>query len=142
MGHKSNVIKVFVTILLFVWCVPSFGQNSSINMPLGTVWFVGKSTYLTREAKVTLSGFIKQIRDNPKLQVKAVSFNKDLCDECGDRSWKRAKIVLSYLSKHGIPDNRLTFTNELDGELNKVDLFLISPINNNASHPVIKKRSK
>lgn len=76
------------------------------------------------------------------MQVQAVSFNKDFCDVCGARSLKRTMAVLTYLSKRGIPDNKLTLTNCLDGELNKVDLFLVPPIRDSflIPHPALRKK--
>ncbi len=144
MGHKNNVIGFFIMSLLMVSFIPSSGQKSPTAVKIGTVWFIGKGTKLTKSARATLDSCIRQIqnKNNQAMQVQAVSYNKDFCDECGNRSWKRTKTVLSYFSKHGISDEKLTFTNQLDGELNKVDLFLVLPIQNNTPHPVIKKVRK
>jgi len=124
--------------------IPCFAQNGTFpndDVQIGTVWFKGKSPKLSKEAKAVLDTVIQRIQNNPTMQVKTVSFNKDFCDKCSNRSWKRATAVLSYLSKHGVPQNRLVITNKLEGELNKIDLFLTSPISNSI-HPVLKKRSK
>jgi hypothetical protein len=124
-------------IFILAKCFPLgvFGQDTdyvpSIN--LETVWFKAESTKLTKNAKITLDSLITQIKSNPKIVVQAIAYNKDLCDKCGVRSWKRATAVLTYLSKHGISDNRLSFTNRLDGELNKVDLLLTSLTQSNIS---------
>lgn len=142
MGFQTKVTSFFVMVLLFVWWIPSFSQYSPADKPLGTVRFIGKSTKLTRQAKVKLDNIVSQIKDDTTMHVKAISFYKDFCDKCGDRSWKRANAVLAYLSKHGIADDRLNLTNELDGELNKVDLFLIAPIKGHAPYPVINKKKK
>ena len=114
---------VFI-LFYFLPCV-SFGQENAHepDIKLGTVWFKNKSTKLAQDAKSTLDSFIRQIQNDTSLTAQVISFNKDLCDKCGVRSWKRATAVLTYLSKHGVSGDRLTFTNRLEGELNKVDLF-------------------
>jgi hypothetical protein len=141
MGHRSKIFCFIVAILVIVSCIPSFGQtvtSPNEDVQLGTVWFAGKSTKLTKEAKATLDTFIKQIQNSPDMQVKAVSFNKDLCDKCSNRSWKRTEKILKYLSKHGVSKNRLVSTNRLEGEFNKVDIFLTASISD-SPHPGIKK---
>lgn len=121
----------------------TYGQNydDTPDIQLGTVWFKGKSTKLTKDGKATLDSFIQQIQSNPSMHVQAISYNKDFCDKCGARSWKRANTVLTYLSKQGVPDNRLVFTNRLEGELNKVDLHLTSLFPSDTPAPIIKGRS-
>ena len=144
MDHRNRILGFIVAILLIVICIPSFGQglaSSKDDVQLGTVWFKGKSVKLAKEAKAALDTFIKQIQNNPTMQVMAVSFNKDFCDKCSKRSWKRTTAILKYLSKHGIPENRLVSTNRLEGELNKVDIFLTASIGD-SPHPGIKKRNK
>jgi len=141
MGHQNKMLSFIIGISLIVCYIPSFGQNiisPNDDVQLGTVWFNGKSIKLTKEAKAALDTFIKEIQNNPTMQVKAVSFNKDLCDKCSNRSWKRATAVLKYLSKHGVSEDRLGFTNRLEGELNKVDIFLTASISDSL-HPGIKK---
>ena len=141
MGHQNKILSFIVAVSLVVCCISSFGQNivsPNDDVQLGTIWFSGKSVKLTKETKATLDTFIKQIQNSPTMQVRAVSFNKDFCDKCGNRSWKRTTAILKYLSKHGVSDNRLIFTNRLEGELNKVDIFLTASISESL-HPGIKK---
>ncbi len=134
------------TIFILLYFLPSvsFGQeNKHIpDIKLGTVWFKDKSTRLTLNAKLTLDSFIRQIQKDTTLSVQVISFNKDFCDKCGVRSWKRATTVLTYLAKHGVSNKRLTFTNRLEGELNKVDLFLTSLKPDNMPAPIIKRQKK
>jgi hypothetical protein len=142
----NTLIKFLLAIALFAECVPSFAQDKrdsiSIHIPLGEVWFNGKSAKLTKHAKAILSSFIVPIQAKPTLKVQAVAYNKDFCSECDARSWKRSISVLNYLSKHGVPDDRLVFTNKLDsGELNKVELSLVYfPPDDNTPHPVMGRR--
>jgi hypothetical protein len=141
MIRQSKMISFIVVILLNVCCISSLGQTTispDNEVQLGTVWFNNKSIKLTKEAKSALDTFIKQIQHNPTMQVKAVSFNKDLCDKCSNRSWKRATAILKYLSKHGVSEDRLVFTNRLEGELNKVDIFLTASTGD-LPHPGVKK---
>lgn len=142
MGHPNKILSVIVAISLIVICIPSFGQgiiSQNEEIQLGTVLFRGNSLKLTKEAKTTLDIFIKQIQKSLGMQVKAVSFNKDFCDKCSRRSSKRTTAILKYLSKHGVSKDRLIFTNRLEGELNKVDIFLTPP-NSNSPHHDIKKQ--
>jgi len=129
-------------VLLLSLPFVTFGQDYDIK--LGAVWFKDKSVRLTKAAKATLDSFVIQIKANPAMNVQAVSFSKDLCDKCGIRSLKREEVVLTYLSLHGISADRLMSTNRLEGELNKVDLFLTSSSLRNTPlpHPDIRKRNK
>lgn len=134
---KLRISFIFLLYVPFV----TFGQTTE-GMPdinLGTVWFKGESIKLTKDAKATLDTFITQIRQNPKMSVQAIAFNKDFCDKCAVRSIKRAKAVLTYLSQHGVTDDRLTYTNRLQGELNKVDIVLTSLTMSNEPHPSTKR---
>ena len=127
-------------VLLLTSPLVSLGQENDIK--LGTVWFKDKNASLTKAAKATLDSIIIQIKANPTMNAQAVSFNKDFCDKCGVRNMKRCAAVLTYLSRHGISVDRLMSTNRLEGELNKVDLFLTSSSLSNTSPPVIRKRNK
>lgn len=140
MGRGNKMFILIITITLGVGCIPSFGQDGiKDDVKLGTVWFRGKSIELTKEAKAALDIFTKQIQNSPTMQVRAVSYNKDLCDKCSNRSWKRTTVIFKYLSKHGVSANRLIFTNQLEGELNKVDMFLTASVID-SPHPSIKKQ--
>lgn len=133
-----------VFILFYFFPCITFGQSNESKQDIKsvTVWFKGNSIKLTQGTKATLDLLIRQIKNDTALYVQAISYNKDFCDKCGVRSWKRATAVLTYLYNHGISDNRLTFTNRLEGELNKVDLFLtsIKPISITA--PINKRQNK
>jgi len=141
MGRSNKMFSLIVAISLIAGCIPSFAQNiisPKDDVQVGTVWFEGKSIKLTKEAKAALDTLIKQIQNNPTMQVKAVSYNKDLCDKCSKRSWKRTTAIFKYLSKRRVSENRLVSTNRLEGELNKVDIFLTASISD-SPHPGIKK---
>ena len=129
---------LFVLLLIFPLASP--GQDDEIK--LGTVWFKDKNIKLTITARASLDSFIIQIKENPVMHVQAISYNKDFCDKCCVRSMKRCAAVLTYLSKHGIAADRLKSTNLLEGELNKVDLFLTSSVLGNTPDPVIRVRNK
>lgn len=105
---------------------------------LGTISFRGGSSKLTKEARLILDSFVTVIQINLTAKVQAVAYNKDLCSVCGDRSWRRATEVLKYLSKHGVCEDRLTFTNSLEGDFNKVDIFLVSEKYKDISAYIIK----
>lgn len=131
MGQGNKMLGFIVTILVTFGNIPSIGQNvitPNDEIQLGTVWFNGKSTKLTNEARSALDTIIKQILTNPTLQVKIVSYNKDFCDKCSKRSWKRTSLIVKYISKYGISEERLLSENRLEGEMNKVDIVLISSI--------------
>jgi hypothetical protein len=136
------MILRILSALFLILNLTSYGQdgNNSPDIELGSVWFKEKSTKLTKDAKITLDSFMHIIQDNPTMHVRAVSYNKDFCDRCGVRSWRRATAVLTYLAKHGISNDRLSFTNQLEGELNKVDLLLTSLTPNNTPAPLIRNR--
>lgn len=131
-------LRILLVLLSFLPFVTS-GQDNDIK--LGTIWFKDKSASLTKAAKSTLDSFIIQIKSNPTRHVQAISYNKDLCDKCGVRSMKRVEAVFTYLSRHGISADRLLSANRLEGELNRVDLFLTSSAFNNTPVPVIRKRN-
>lgn len=129
-----------LALLFLVLHLCTYGQNhdQTPDIELGTIWFKGKSTKLTGVAKASLDKFVQQIQSNPAMHVKAVSFNKDFCNQCGVRSWTRATTVLRYLSERGIAKDRFRFTNRLEGELNKMDLYLTFAIPNNTPAPIIR----
>lgn len=144
MGQHNKIISFIVAISLIIGCIPSFGQDitsSKDNVHIGTVCFKDKSSKLTKEAKATLDTLIKQIQGKPAMQVKAVSSNKDFCDKCSSRSWKRVTAIMKYFTKHGVPKDRLVFTNLLEGESNKVEIFLAASVRD-SPHPNIKKEDR
>ena len=124
-------LSMSLRIVFILFCCFPFmilGKNSQYyqDIKIGTVWFQGKSSKLSNEARLALDSFIREIQKDTTLKVQAVAYNKDFCSKCGNRSWKRATVVLTYLSRRGISEDRLTFTNILEGDFNKVDLFFVS----------------
>ena len=139
MGRQNNIKSLFIAVIMLIWHTPSSCQDNNLDQKIGTVYFIGEKAKLTKNAKATLDSCVKQIQNHSSMHVQVISYNKDFCEQCGDISWKRAQSVLRYLSKRGISKDRLTFSNQLDGELNKVDLLLVTPIRKDISRPKPQK---
>lgn len=110
------------------------------DIPLGIVSFKDNSTKLTKEAKTKLDMMIVQIRHNRNKQVRLVTSFKDLCDECGKRSWDRTDVIFRYLENHGLRGIRPQFNTFWAEESNNVELILTEPIEYNPQpHPNLRK---
>ena len=142
MGQPNKIFSYILAISLISGSQPSFGQTTTSpddDVKLGTVWFKDKSAKLTKEAKAVLDSFLKRIQSNPTMQVKTVFSNKDFCSKCDIRNWKRSTSIFKYLSRHGVSERRLEFTNTVKEESNKVDIFFTASVSD-SPHPNIKKR--
>lgn len=142
MGLLSKVIAFVIVLSFLTLSVSSFSQSATSpqdDIQLGSVSFKKNSTKLSKKMKEVLDTMISHMQSNATMQVRAISSNKDLCPKCSKRSWKRTQAVLQYLSKHGVSEQRLVFTNRLDGESNKVDLFLTTSVGESV-HPNFNKQ--
>jgi len=118
-------LKAFLVYMMFLPVV-SVAQDSlhQPDSPPGTVWFSRKSARLTKAARASLDSMLGSIQVDTSLDIQIITYAKDLCEKCGLLSWIRAERVSNYLTKKGVSGNRIIATNRIEGELNKVDLFL------------------
>lgn len=98
---------------------------------IGTVIFKHGGAKLTKKAKAVLDMLVGQMRVDSSVQIVGTLSNKDLCTTCGARSWDRTQTLITYFFNCGIPEQRLSIVNRLDGESNKVNLFLMRSVGEN-----------
>lgn len=78
---------------------------------LNNIYFVANASFFQDKSYAELNKVVTFLKSNPSLKVEVGGHTNGLCDDdfCNDLSNRRAKEVMDYLIKNGIPSSRLSF---------------------------------
>jgi outer membrane protein OmpA-like peptidoglycan-associated protein len=132
--EKKINISEGINFINLVADTPKEIEKVESNLPTNAVdeiiiYFEQSDFNLTKEAKIQLDNFSKQLKENSQLKVKIIGYTDNIGDPRLNEALSeyRAKISLNYLTKLGIDASRLSWvgmgdknpTNPNDTELNK-----------------------
>ena len=112
------------TIFLFIYGITGFTQDLQSRSDTVYIEFRPESIELTRSAKSTLDSLAVLMQANSALGLKITASTKDLCDECGSLTFRRAKAIVRYISPLVPGNHNFSPITLLTGELNKIAVVL------------------
>ena len=119
--RNRNLFKRTISAALIILIhLNAFSQDSSncINKALGVVHFTTNKAVLTKASKMFLDSVFMQTKLHPACRIKVQSFLFDASERGQQEAWDRVYIVIWYLKKKGIDEQRFLFSYDDYGNQN------------------------
>ncbi len=123
--YKTRIIKQTLAIILILLIhLRAFSQDSSkcVDKPLGAVRFITNEAILTKASKTFLDSVFTQINLHPACRIKVQSYLLSADYSSQQEAWDWAYIVVWYLKKKGVNEQRFLFSYDEPGRQSMTNL--------------------
>ena len=109
--------RTITAVLLVFVCFNAFSQDSTncVNKALGVIHFTTNKAILTKASKIFLDSVFTQINLHPACKISVKSYLLSANYSSQQEAWDRAYIVLWYLKKKGVNEQRFLFSYDEPG---------------------------